>query len=156
GLIIAAVSSGSGKTTVTLALLALLTRQGVAVTSCKVGPDYIDPAFHARATRRPCFNLDGWAMRPAMLAGLIHHAARNAEVLIVEGVMGLFDGGPSDAALAPGSTAEIAARTKLPVVLVLRAKGIGATAAALLQGLKQHHPDVRVAGVIFNEVSGER
>ncbi|HEY1385806.1 MAG TPA: cobyrinate a,c-diamide synthase [Dongiaceae bacterium] len=156
GLIIAAASSGSGKTTVTLALLALLKRRGVAVASCKVGPDYIDPQFHARATGRPCFNLDGWAMRPQTLARLVHQAARAAELLIVEGVMGLFDGAPSDAELAPGSTAEIAARTKLPVILVLRAKGIGVTAGALLEGLQRHHPDVRVAGVIFNEVGGER
>ena len=156
GLIIAAASSGSGKTTVTLALLALLKRRGVAVASCKVGPDYIDPQFHARATGRACFNLDGWAMRPGTLAHLVQHAMRDAELLVIEGVMGLFDGAPSDAALAPGSTAEIAALTRLPVVLVLRAKGIGATAAALLQGLKNHHPAVCVAGVIFNEVGGER
>ncbi|HET6159032.1 MAG TPA: cobyrinate a,c-diamide synthase [Dongiaceae bacterium] len=156
GLIIAAASSGSGKTTVTLALLALLKRRNVAVASCKVGPDYIDPQFHARATGLPCFNLDGWAMRPATLAHLVRQAARDAELLIIEGVMGLFDGAPSEAQLAPGSTAEIAARTRLPVVLVLRAKGIGATAAALLQGLKRHHSDVQVAGVIFNEVGGER
>lgn len=161
GLIIAAASSGSGKTTVTLALLALLKRKGVAVASCKIGPDYIDPAFHARATGRPCFNLDSWAMRPATLSRLVVHAARDAELLIVEGVMGLFDGAATessrgDALLAPGSTAEIAAITRLPVVLVLRAKGIGATAAALLQGLKNHHRDVGVAGVIFNEVGSER
>ncbi len=156
GLIIAAASSASGKTTVTLALLALLKRSGVAVASCKVGPDYIDPAFHGRATGRPCLNLDGWAMRPATLARLVRQAARDAELLIVEGVMGLFDGAPGDAALAPGSTAEVAARTQLPVILVLRAKGLGATAAALLQGLKAHHPDVRIAGVIFNDVGGER
>jgi cobyrinic acid a,c-diamide synthase len=156
GLIIAAASSGSGKTTVTLALLTLLKRRGFAVSSCKVGPDYIDPQFHARATGRPCFNLDSWAMRPPTLAHLVRQAMRDAELLIVEGVMGLFDGAPSDAELAPGSTAEIVARTKLPVVLVLRAKGIGATAAALLQGLKRHHRDVQVGGVIFNEVGGER
>jgi cobyrinic acid a,c-diamide synthase len=156
GLIIAAASSGSGKTTVTLALLALLRRRGIAVASCKVGPDYIDPQFHARATGRPCFNLDGWAMRPATLAHLVRQATRDAELLVIEGVMGLFDGAPGNAELAPGSTAEIAARMRLPVVLVLRAKGIGATAAALLRGLKKHHRDVRVAGVIFNEVGGER
>jgi cobyrinic acid a,c-diamide synthase len=156
GIIIAAASSASGKTTVTLALLALLRRGGVAVASCKVGPDYIDPAFHARATGRPCLNLDSWAMRPATLARLVRQAARDAELLIVEGVMGLFDGAPGEAALAPGSTAEVAARTRLPVILVLRAKGIGATAAALLQGLKAHHPAVRIAAVIFNDVGGER
>jgi cobyrinic acid a,c-diamide synthase len=156
GLIIAAASSGSGKTTVTLALLALLKQQGVAVGSCKIGPDYIDPAFHARATGRPCFNLDSWAMRPATLARLVGHAARDATILVIEGVMGLFDGAQSEAPLAPGSTAEIGAITNLPIVLVLRAKGIGATAAALLQGLKHHHRDVQVAGVIFNEVGGDR
>lgn len=156
GLIIAAASSGSGKTTVTLALLALLRRRGFSVASCKVGPDYIDPAFHAHATGRPCFNLDSWAMRPATLASLVQQAIRDTELLIVEGVMGLFDGAPGESPLAPGSTAEIAALTGLPVVLVLRAKGIGATAAALLQGLKRHHADVQVAGVIFNEVGGER
>ena len=161
GVIIAAASSGSGKTTVTLALLALLKRRGVAVAACKVGPDYIDPQFHARATGRACFNLDSWAMRSETLSHLVRQAARDAELLIVEGVMGLFDGAPMDsslgeAQLAPGSTAEIAARMRLPVILVLRAKGIGATAAALLQGLKRHHPDVHVAGVIFNEVGGER
>src|SRR6185369_7293931 len=90
------------------------------------------------------------------LARLVQQATRGAELLIIEGVMGLFDGAPSDAPLAPGSTAEIAALTRLPIVLVLRAKGISATAAALLQGLRHHHPDVRIAGVIFNEVGGER
>ena len=102
GLIIAAASSGSGKTTVTLALLALLKRRGIAVASCKVGPDYIDPAFHARATGRPCFNLDGWAMRPATLAHLVRQATHDAELLVVEGVMGLFDGAPSDADAGAG------------------------------------------------------
>ncbi len=156
GLIIAAASSGSGKTTMTLALLTLLKRRGVAVASCKIGPDYIDPAFHVRATGRPCFNLDGWAMRPSSLARLVHHAARDAELLVIEGVMGLFDGAPSEEPLPPGSTAEIAALIRLPVILVLRAKGIGATAAALLQGLKHHHPDVHVAGVVFNKVGSDR
>jgi cobyrinic acid a,c-diamide synthase len=160
GAIIAAASSGSGKTTVTLALLSLLTHRGHRVASCKVGPDYIDPAFHALATKRPCYNLDSWAMRPQTIAALTERAARDAELLVIEGVMGLFDGAPvgSDdlAALSPGSTAEVAALTGLPVVLVLRAKGVGATAAALLDGLKRHHAQVDVAGVIFNEVGSER
>lgn len=159
GAIIAAAASGSGKTTVTLALLALLARCGHRVASCKVGPDYIDPAFHARVTGRPCYNLDGWAMRPETVVALAARAARGVDVLIVEGVMGLFDGAPiadgEAVALSPGSTAEIAATLALPVILVLRAKGIGATAAALLEGLKWHHPDVDVAGVIFNEVGGD-
>ncbi len=160
GAIIAAASSGSGKTTVTLALLALLTQRGHRVASCKVGPDYIDPAFHALATKRACYSLDSWAMRPETIAALTARAAQDAELLIVEGVMGLFDGAPVAgddlAALSPGSTAEIAVQTGLPVVLVLRAKGVGATAAALLAGLKRHHAQVDVAGVIFNEVGSER
>lgn len=160
GAIIAAASSGSGKTTVTLALLALLARRGHRVASCKVGPDYIDPAFHALATKRACYNLDSWAMRPQTIAALTSRAAQSAELLVVEGVMGLFDGAPVAgddlAALSPGSTAEIAVQTGLPVVLVLRAKGIAATAAALLEGLKRHHAGVDVAGVIFNQVGGER
>lgn len=160
GAIIAAASSGSGKTTVTLALLSLLTQRGHRVASCKVGPDYIDPAFHALATKRPCYNLDSWAMRPQTIAALTARAAQEAELLVVEGVMGLFDGAPvaadDFAALSPGSTAEIAVQTGLPVVLVLRAKGIGATAAALLAGLKRHHAKVDVAGVVFNEVGSER
>ncbi len=160
GAIIAAAASGSGKTTVTLALLALLARRGHRVASCKVGPDYIDPAFHALATGRACYNLDSWAMRPATIAALTARAAQGAELLIVEGVMGLFDGAPlaldDTAALSPGSTAEIAAATGLPVILVLRAKGLGATAGAILEGLKRHHAQVNVAAVIFNEVGGAR
>ncbi len=160
GAIIAAASPGSGKTTVTLALLSLLTRRGHRVASCKVGPDYIDPAFHALATRRACYNLDSWAMRAQTIAALTSRGAQDAELQVIEGVMGLFDGAPVAggdlAALSPGSTAEIAAMTGLPVVLVLRAKGVGATAAALLEGLKRHHRAVDLAGVIFNEVGSER
>lgn len=160
GAIIAAAASGSGKTTVTLALLSLLARRGHRAASCKVGPDYIDPAFHARVTGRPCYNLDGWAMRAETVAALTARAAQGAELIVIEGVMGLFDGAPAagdDAAtLAPGSTAEVAATLALPVILVLRAKGLGATAAALLDGLKRHRAEVDVAGVIFNEVGGER
>lgn len=160
GAIVAAASSGSGKTTITLGLLALLAQGGARVASCKVGPDYIDPAFHAGVTGRPCYNLDSWAMRPATIADLVRRAAHDCDSLIIEGVMGLFDGAPIHdeviAALAPGSTAEIAALTGLPVILVLRAKGMGATAGAILAGLKQHHPRVDVAAVIFNDVGGAR
>ena len=159
GLIIAAASSGSGKTTLTLGLLHLLHRQGVAVRGFKIGPDYIDPAFHAAASGADCYNLDGWAMRPASLASLIDTAA--TELVVVEGVMGLFDGAamPADAApddLAPGSTAQLAAQTGWPVVLVLNVKGQAATAAAVARGLRDHHADVRIAGVICNNVGGPR
>src|ERR1044071_7897185 len=92
GLIIAAPASGSGKTAITLSLLALLRQRGVAVSSAKAGPDYIDPAFHQAATGRPCFNLDSWAMPPETLRFLLNEATQDAEITVIEGVMGLFDG----------------------------------------------------------------
>src|SRR3546814_1942383 len=114
GLLLAAPASGSGKTTLTLALLRHLRNAGIAVASVKVGPDYIDPGFHRAASGRPCVNLDGWAMRPETLAGALAAAAEGAELVIGEGVMGLFDGAPvADArGLAAGSTAQLAALTR--------------------------------------------
>jgi cobyrinic acid a,c-diamide synthase len=164
GLIIAAAASGSGKTTLTLGLLRLLARQGGAVRGCKTGPDYIDPAFHAAASGAPCFNLDPWAMRVESLAALIA-ASQPADLMIVEGVMGLFDGAapaasddtaPTGTVLPAGSTAQLAAQTGWPVVAVLNVKGQGATAAAIASGLKQFHRQVRVAGVICNNVGSPR
>src|SRR5271167_4502620 len=110
-LIIAAPSSGAGKTTVTLGLLRALWRRGVRIASAKVGPDYIDPAFHAAASGRPCFNLDPWAMRAETLAAIVESAGGGANLLLVEGVMGLFDG----AADGTGSTADLARMTGWPV-----------------------------------------
>jgi len=160
GLLIAAPASGSGKTVVTLALLRHFRNAGCAVASIKVGPDYIDPAFHAAASGRPCLNLDGWAMRPATLDALAAQAGAAAELVLGEGVMGLFDGaiGAPAAGLAPapGSTAEIALRTGWPVLLVVDAKGLGASAAALLHGFASYHPSVAIAGVLFNRVGGPR
>ncbi|HVZ01197.1 MAG TPA: cobyrinate a,c-diamide synthase [Dongiaceae bacterium] len=152
GLIVAAPASGSGKTAITLALLARARRRGLAISSAKVGPDYIDPAFHAAATGRSCFNLDGWAMRPETLRGVLAEAARAADFVLVEGVMGLFDGASAGPGGATGSTADLAASLGLPVVLVMNAKGQGATAGAVLEGLARHRGDVRIAGVIFNRV----
>jgi cobyrinic acid a,c-diamide synthase len=160
GLIIAAAASGSGKTTVTLGLLRLLARQGVAVRGCKIGPDYIDQAFHEAASGAACFNLDAWAMREASLRALVT-ASTQQDLLIVEGVMGLFDGAAfTEAAgaldLAIGSTAQLAAQSGWPVVLVLNVKGQGATAAAVARGLQLHHPAVKVAGIICNNVGSPR
>jgi cobyrinic acid a,c-diamide synthase len=155
GLIVAATRSGSGKTTITLALLAALKRRGIAVRAAKVGPDYIDPAFHAAATGAPSVNLDSWAMPPALLDALAADAAGSAQILIVEGVMGLFDGVPG----APGRTgasADIAARFGLPVLLMLDVSGQSQTAAAVARGLATHDPDVRIAGVVLNRVGSER
>jgi cobyrinic acid a,c-diamide synthase len=155
GLIVAAHKSGAGKTTVTLALLAALKRRGLAVQAAKVGPDYIDPAFHAAATGRDSVNLDSWAMPPALLDSLVANAARDSDVLVVEGVMGLFDGVGHDPGRT-GATADLATRHRLPVVLVIDVSGQSQSAAALLRGFATHHPNVRIAGVILNRVGSER
>jgi cobyrinic acid a,c-diamide synthase len=155
GLIIAAPRSGAGKTTVTLGLLAALRRRGVALRAAKAGPDYIDPAFHAAATGEPSLNLDSWAMSPLLLDALAHEASRHADVFIVEGVMGLFDGVPA-APGRSGSTADLAARFGLPVLLVLDVSGQSQTAAAVARGLAAHDPAVRVAGVVLNRVGSAR
>jgi cobyrinic acid a,c-diamide synthase len=155
GLIVAAPGSGSGKTTITLALLAALARRGMAVRAAKAGPDYIDLAFHAAAAGAKGFNLDSWAMPPALLDALFGEAARGAEVLIIEGVMGLFDG----IAGLPGrcgSTADLAARFRLPVLLVVDVSGQSQSAAALVRGFASHDPAVRIAGVVLNRVGSER
>ncbi len=152
GLIIAAPSSGSGKTVFTLGLLRALARRGLKVASAKVGPDYIDPAFHAAASGRPCFNLDAWAMRPAGLAARIAALGEDADMIVCEGVMGLFDGADVPAGEAAGSTADVAALTGWPVLLLVNAKGQAASAAALVRGFAGHRPDVALAGVVFNQV----
>jgi cobyrinic acid a,c-diamide synthase len=152
GLVIAAPSSGSGKTLTTLSLLSLLRAKGIDVAGCKAGPDYIDPEFHAAATGKPCFNLDIWGMRPESLLGLMARQATRADLLIVEGVMGLFDGIPGHDARKNGSSAQLARRLGLPVLLVVNAKGQGATAGAVIEGLTRHDPDIKIAGVIFNNV----
>lgn len=152
GLIIAAPASGSGKTVFTLGLLRHLARRGVAVASAKVGPDYIDPAFHAAASGRPCINLDPWAMRPEMLAAAAARLRAAADLVICEGVMGLFDGATATA----GSTADLAAGLDWPVVLVVDAHAQAASAAAVVRGFASHRPDVTVAGVIFNRIGSER
>jgi dethiobiotin synthetase len=151
GLIVAAPGSGSGKTAVTLALLAALRRQDLALAAFKVGPDYIDPAFHARVIGRPSVNLDSWAMRIETLAGLSDRIGEGVDLVVGEGVMGLFDG----AADASGSTADLASLLDLPVILVVDASGMGASAAVVVEGFARHRDDVEVAGVIFNRVGSE-
>ncbi|MCB8838646.1 cobyrinate a,c-diamide synthase [Aurantimonas sp. VKM B-3413] len=152
GLLIAAPSSGAGKTTVTLALLRALGRSGVAVRSAKAGPDYIDPAFHAAASGSPCVNLDPWAMRPELLAGLAAEARAQAQAFVVEAMMGLFDG----AADGSGSAADLAAMLGLSVVLVVDCAKQSHSVAALVRGFATHRPDVPLAGLILNRVGSER
>ncbi len=144
-LVIAAPASGSGKTVVTLALLRALAASG-SVASAKVGPDYIDPRFHEVASTRICPNLDAWAMRPGTVARILNETS--ADLLLIEGVMGLFDG-PDGAA---GSTADLAAALRLPVVLVLDVARQGQSVAALARGFSDFRPDVEIAGVILNRV----
>ncbi|MFG1183902.1 MULTISPECIES: cobyrinate a,c-diamide synthase [Xanthobacter] len=155
GLLIAAPRSGSGKTTVTLALLAALRRRGKAVRAIKSGPDYIDPAFHAAATGRPGLNLDSWAMPPALLDYLAGLAGEGAQIVIGEGAMGLFDGVAVEKGRT-GAGADVAARLGLPVLLVLDVSGQSQTAAAVLRGFIGHDPAVRIAGVVLNKLGSER
>ena len=155
GLIVAAPRSGAGKTTVTLALLAALHRRGLAVQGAKAGPDYIDPAFHEAATGRASFNLDSWAMPPPLLDALLGEGAARADVLVIEGVMGLYDGIEAPPRRT-GATADLAARFNLPVLLVIDVAGQSQSAAALVRGFAAHDPDVRIAGVVLNRVGSER
>ena len=152
GIVIGAPASGSGKTTVTLALLRHLRERGVRVGSLKVGPDYIDPAFHAAASGRACLNLDPWAMREATFVDAVRAASEDADLVVVEGVMGLFDGATAD----EGSTADVAAGLGWPVVLVVDASAMAASAAAVVHGFASYRGDVDIAGVIYNRVGSDR
>jgi cobyrinic acid a,c-diamide synthase len=153
-LVVAGTSSGVGKTTVATGLMAALRQRGVAVAAAKVGPDYIDPGYHALATGRPGRNLDAWICGPAAVAPLAGRAAAGADLLVVEGVMGLFDGsGDPDGPAA--STAEVAALLGAPVVLVVDAASVGASVAAMVHGFATFDPDVAVAGVVLNRVGSD-
>ena len=150
GFILAAPSSGSGKTSLTFGLLAALRKAGTAVQGFKVGPDYIDPHYHALAAGRPCPNLDPWAMTPERMKSLL--TASDADLCVIEGVMGLFDGAQSGG----GSTADLARTLGLPVVLVVDAKGMSGSVAALVHGFSRFDPSIDVAGVILNRVGSDR
>jgi cobyrinic acid a,c-diamide synthase len=156
GLIIAAPRSGAGKTMVTLGLLRALRRRGHAVQPFKCGPDYIDPAFHEIAAGRASFNLDSWAMGDELIAGLAVNASDGADISIVEGVMGLFDGAAARGRSGSGTTADLASLLGWPVVLVLDVTGQTETAAAVALGCAGYRDDVKIAGVILNRVASER
>jgi cobyrinic acid a,c-diamide synthase len=155
GLLISAPRSGAGKTTVTLGILKALARRGVSVRSAKTGPDYIDPAFHAAATGASSVNLDSWAMPPAQIDALAANAARGADIFVIEGAMGLFDGVPGTPGRS-GAAADIAARLKLPVLLLLDVAAQSQSAAAVVRGFATHDPRVRIAGVVLNRVGSAR
>ena len=155
-LVIAAPASGSGKTTVATGLMAALRRRGTAVAPFKVGPDYVDPGYHTLAAGRPGRNLDPVLVGTELIAPLARHGAAGAELAVVEGVMGLFDGRLADGV---GSTAEVAALLGAPVVLVVDARGQSRSLAALLHGFRTFDAGsgpVRLAGVILNRVGGPR
>ncbi len=153
-LIIAAPQSGSGKTTVSLGLMAALTRRGQRVAPFKTGPDFIDPGYHRLVTGRPSINLDGWLCPSAFVQSTFHHHATTADIALIEGAMGLFDG--LGASTQEGSTAQIARLTGAAVLLVVNARGMAASAAALVAGFVRFDPAVRLAGVIFNNVGSAR
>jgi cobyrinic acid a,c-diamide synthase len=148
-LVIGGVASGVGKTTVATGLLAALTARGVKAAGAKVGPDFIDPGYHALACGRPPRNLDPWLCGPDAIAPLAARAAHGADILIVEGVMGLFDGAADG---SPSSTADVAALLGAPVLLVVDAAAMSTSIAAIVRGFRDHDERIRVAGVVLNRV----
>jgi cobyrinic acid a,c-diamide synthase len=154
-LVISAPASGTGKTTLTLALARAYRDRGLVVQCFKSGPDYIDPAFHAAATGRSSVNLDSWAMRRDTIEGLIARG-RDADLVLAEGSMGLFDGVASPGMSGTGASADLAAMMDWPVLLVLDPAGQAQTAAAVAAGLRDFRKGVRIAGVVLNRVASPR
>jgi cobyrinic acid a,c-diamide synthase len=155
GLVIAAPRSGSGKTMLTLGLMRSYRNAGLTVAGAKCGPDYIDPAFHAAATGKPSLNLDSWAMSSALLGELGVAAAEACELILCEGVMGLFDGVAGEPGRT-GSSADVAAALGWPILLVIDATGQSQTAAAIVNGCASFDPRIKIAGVILNRVASPR
>ncbi|MBN1930298.1 MAG: cobyrinate a,c-diamide synthase [Desulfobacterales bacterium] len=154
GLVIGGTFSGCGKTTLTLGLMAAFIRRGLQVAPFKVGPDFIDPGHHTRVTGVAGRNLDGWMLSKLYNLECFRKQMLNADIAVVEGVMGLFDGydGKSEA----GSTAQMAKWIDLPVVLIVDAKSMARSAAALVQGFERFDQDLKFVGVIFNNVASQR
>ncbi|MFH9429114.1 cobyrinate a,c-diamide synthase [Streptomyces sp. NPDC017615] len=153
-LVIAAPSSGSGKTTVATGLMAAFAARGLAVSPHKVGPDYIDPGYHALATGRVGRNLDAYLCGPELVAPLFAHGAQGCDLAVVEGVMGLYDGAAGQGELA--STAQVAKLLRAPVVLVVDASSQSRSVAALVHGFASWDTGVRIGGVILNKVGSDR
>lgn len=153
-LVVAAPSSGSGKTTVATGLMAALAGRGLAVSPHKVGPDYIDPGYHALATGRVGRNLDAYLCGADLIGPLFAHGALGCDLAVVEGVMGLYDGAAGEGELA--STAHVAKLLRAPVVLVVDASSQSRSVAALVHGFASWDPEVRIGGVILNKVASDR
>jgi cobyrinic acid a,c-diamide synthase len=154
-LVISAPASGTGKTTLTLALARAFRGRGLAVQCFKSGPDYIDPAFHAAATGRMSVNIDSWAMPRETIEALVARG-QQADLVLAEGSMGLFDGVAVPGRCGTGASADIAEMMGWPVLLVLDPAGQAQTAAAVAAGLRDFRPGVRVAGVVLNRVASPR
>jgi cobyrinic acid a,c-diamide synthase len=152
GFIVAAAASHSGKTTISLGLIAAFRARGLTVAAAKCGPDYIDSRFLEAASGGLVINLDPWAMSPEILSARLARQIRSADLAIVEGVMGLYDGGPGGA----GSTASLARAIELPVVLVVGAQGLAQSAAAVAEGCARLAEGFSIAGAIANQVASER
>ena len=150
-IIIAATQSGSGKTTITTGIIAALKNRGLIVQSYKIGPDYIDTGYHSLASGRPAHNLDTWLVSKENLEKIFVNTSNDADIAIIEGVMGLYDGGKSGIS----STAEIAKILKTPVILVIDAKSMGVSAAAIALGFREYDKDINLAGVILNRIGSE-
>jgi len=153
-IVIGGVSSGTGKTSISTGLSHAFARNGLAVRAFKVGPDYLDPRLLSRASGRTCFNLDSWMTDRAYLSALYGKVSRDADLSVVEGAMGLFDG--ADPATLSGSTAEIAQHLAAPVILVANTHGVGGSFAAMVKGYAGFHPGVTIAGVIANQCGSPR
>ncbi|MDQ2725865.1 MAG: cobyrinate a,c-diamide synthase, partial [Actinomycetota bacterium] len=151
--VIAGTHSGVGKTTVATGLMAAFGNRGITVASAKVGPDFIDPAYHSAATGRPPRNLDAWICGSEAIGPLAGRAGAGADLLITEGVMGLYDGSGDD---TPASTAHIAVLLDAPVILVVDARAMSQSVAALVRGYRDHDPRLQLAGVILNFVGSPR
>ena len=154
-LLISAPASGAGKTTLTLALARAFRERGLSVQCFKSGPDYIDPAFHAAATGRASVNIDSWAMERETIDRLVARG-READLVLAEGSMGLFDGVATQGQSGTGASADIAALMGWPVLLVLDPAGQAQTAAAVASGLRDFRKGVRIAGVVLNRVASPR
>ncbi len=152
-IVVAGTSSGAGKTSVACGLIMALRARGLVVQGFKVGPDYIDPSYHALASGRPGRNLDAFLSGPELIAPLARHGAAGADIAVIEGVMGLFDGASGRGELA--STAHVAKLLDAPVLLVIDAASMARSAAAIVHGYRTFDPDVEIAGVIVNKVGSE-
>ena len=150
--VIAGTNSGVGKTTIVTGLLAYFHSKGLKVQPFKVGPDYIDPGFHEKAAGSPSYNLDTWMTPAEHLASNFSYLSRNADISIIEGVMGLYDGGANGVS----STADIAKKLHAPVILVLDCKSVGYSIAATALGFREYDKDTPIAGVILNRLGSDR